>query len=418
MKKQISLLFAVFLCCSTISWAQNPEESKMKDEFYKTLNSLRQEKKQALDKKDYAKVEQCNWDIIDNYKKLPEAVQKGIELNYGYYYYDIACYQSLQKKNRRCFVNNFVSGFSRMDISITLIYRKIQIWITYATKRNSRKHWLKSEKKEIIFIFCKKTAEYTSTPPHFTYMEPSDSNLIGVKEYFKLDSVAGTGDELSKIKNILTFIHNKIKHDGQHNNPEHLNSIALAEACKDGSRGLNCRGLATVLNECYLAMGFKSRFITCMPKKYISDCHVINAVYSKTLDKWVWVDPTQNAWVMDENGTMLSIPEVRERMRTGLPLVLNKEANWNNKQKPLKKSIWTPTWLRICIILTVHSVANSVQKTKSITLQTMLPLCRLVIIMTWKKVPTSLMMPTGSGNHHIRNKNRLSILSKQTTYSQ
>ena len=48
MKKQISLLFAVFLCCSTISWAQNPEESKMKDEFYKTLNSLRQEKKQAL----------------------------------------------------------------------------------------------------------------------------------------------------------------------------------------------------------------------------------------------------------------------------------------------------------------------------------------------------------------------------------
>lgn len=88
---------------------------------------------------------------------------------------------------------------------------------------------------------------------------------------------------------------------------------------------------------------------------------------------------------MDENGTMLSIPEVRERMRTGLPLVLNKEANWNNKQKPLKKSIWTPTWLRICIILTVHSVANSVQKTKSITLQTMLPLCRLVIIMTWKR---------------------------------
>ena len=58
------------------------------------------------------------------------------------------------------------------------------------------------------------------------------------------------------------------------------------------------------------------------------------------------------------------------------------------------------------------------QKTKSITLQTMLPLCRLVIIMTWKKVPTSLMMPTGSGNHHIRNKNRPSILSKQTTYSQ
>ena len=98
MKKQISLLFAAFLCCSTIGWAQTQEESKMKDEFYKTLNSLNQEKKQALDKKDYAKVEQCIWNIIDNYKKLPETVQKRIGLNYGYHYYDIACYQSLQKK--------------------------------------------------------------------------------------------------------------------------------------------------------------------------------------------------------------------------------------------------------------------------------------------------------------------------------
>lgn len=100
MKKQISLLLAVFLCCSTIGWAQTQEESKMKDAFYKSLNSLNQEKKQALDKKDYAKVEQCIWNIIDNYKKLPETVQKGIGLNYGYYYYDIACYQSLQKRQK------------------------------------------------------------------------------------------------------------------------------------------------------------------------------------------------------------------------------------------------------------------------------------------------------------------------------
>jgi hypothetical protein len=125
----------------------------MKDEFYKTLNSLRQEKKQALDKKDYAKVEQCNWDIIDNYKKLPEAVQKGIELNYGYYYYDIACYQSLQKKTEDA-LKHFDLAFQNGYINYTHI--QIQIWITYATKRNSRRHWLKSEKKEIIFIFCKK----------------------------------------------------------------------------------------------------------------------------------------------------------------------------------------------------------------------------------------------------------------------
>lgn len=116
-----------------------------------------------------------------------------------------------------------------------------------------------------------------------------------------------------------------------------MNAIYMAEACKDGSRGLNCRGLATVLNECYLAMGFKSRFVTCMPKVYINDCHVINTVYSNTLDKWIWVDPTNNAWVMDENGTLLSIQEVRERLRNGQPLVLNEKANWNNKSKQTKE---------------------------------------------------------------------------------
>jgi hypothetical protein len=172
--------------------------------------------------------------------------------------------------------------------------------------------------------------ERRDTLPSFTYMNADDSNLLRVRAYFRLDSVAGMGDELSKIKNLLTFVHNTIKHDGERPNPKRMNSIDLAEACKDGSRGLNCRGLAIVLNECYLAMGFKSRVVTCMPKVYINDCHAINVVYSESLRKWIWVDPTHNAWVTDENGTMLNIQEVRERLRTDSPLVLNEEANWNN----------------------------------------------------------------------------------------
>lgn len=172
------------------------------------------------------------------------------------------------------------------------------------------------------------------TLPRFTYALSDDPNLVRVRQYFRLDSVAGTGDEVSKIKNVLTYIHNKILHDGQHPNPSgEQNSINMAEACKDGSRGLNCRGLATVLNECYLSLGIPSRVVTCMPKTFISDCHVINAVYSTTLGKWLWIDPTNNAWVMDEAGNLLGIQEVRERLRDGRPLVLNEEANWNNKSK-------------------------------------------------------------------------------------
>ena len=180
--------------------------------------------------------------------------------------------------------------------------------------------------------------EATDTLPRFEYMMPNDTNLVRVRQYFNLDSVAGAGDELSKIKNLLDFVHNAIRHDGGQDNPKQLNAVALYEACKDGSRGLNCRGLATVLKECYLAMGFHARLVTCMPKKFINDCHVINAVYSNTLDKWLWVDPTHSAMVYDADGNPLSIQEVREYLRKDIPVKLNEDANWNNRSKTTVQS--------------------------------------------------------------------------------
>jgi hypothetical protein len=104
--------------------------------------------------------------------------------------------------------------------------------------------------------------------------------------------------------------------------------------CKKENRGLNCRGLATVLNECYLSMGIKSRFVTCLPKDSLhidNDCHVINMVYIKSLNKWIWIDPTFCAYVMDDKGQLLSIQEVRERIVDNKPLIINPDANWNHK---------------------------------------------------------------------------------------
>ena len=44
--------------------------------------------------------------------------------------------------------------------------------------------------------------------------------------------------------------------------------------------------------------------------------HVINIVYLISKNKWIWVDPTNDAYVMDEKGDMLSIEEVRKRLIT------------------------------------------------------------------------------------------------------
>lgn len=174
--------------------------------------------------------------------------------------------------------------------------------------------------------------------PSFTYQSMNDSNLVALRKGLNLDSIAGTGTETLKILNLLHWIHNLIPHDGQHDNPTVKNAMSLVRTCKMENRGLNCRGLATVLNECYLALGIKSRFVTCMPKDSVfDDCHVINLVYSIERGKWIWIDPTNNAYVMNERGELLSIEEVRERLINDKTLILNPDANWNNRSTATKE---------------------------------------------------------------------------------
>lgn len=174
--------------------------------------------------------------------------------------------------------------------------------------------------------------------PQFTYQSADAPPLVKIRKDLKLDSIAGKGDELSKVFNLLHWIHNLVKHDGSSNNPTLKNAIDIINTCKTEGRGVNCRMLAIVLNECYLSLGIKSRYITCMPREsQFDDCHVINMVFIKDLDKWIWIDPTFDAYVMDEKGNLLGVQEVRERLVKGQPLVLNADANWNRESLQTKK---------------------------------------------------------------------------------
>jgi hypothetical protein len=71
---------------------------------------------------------------------------------------------------------------------------------------------------------------------------------------------------LSRIINLMTWVHNSIRHDGNNWPTCEIDTIDIYNYSKTTNRGVNCRALAIVLNECYLSMGFKSRFITCMPQ--------------------------------------------------------------------------------------------------------------------------------------------------------
>ena len=105
----------------------------------------------------------------------------------------------------------------------------------------------------------------------------------------------------------------------------------MVAECTNDKKTLNCRGLAIVLNEVFLAEVFKSRYIICMPKDTSdNDCHVITTVWSVSLKKWLWMDPTFMAYVMNEDGNLLSIEEVRDRLIKDKMLILNPDANRNH----------------------------------------------------------------------------------------
>lgn len=175
--------------------------------------------------------------------------------------------------------------------------------------------------------------DFSTYKPQFTYESMSSNPLKLLREKYNLDSIAGGGNEISQLLELMHWLHNKVSHDGNHGNPKVKNADAMMEACKDGSRGLNCRGLAMTLNEIYLSMGFKSTYLTCLPKDSLdTECHVVNMVYVNELSKWVYLDPTHDAYVMNAKGVLLDPFEIREHLIADKTLILNPNANWNHRQ--------------------------------------------------------------------------------------
>ncbi|MCL4550405.1 MAG: transglutaminase-like domain-containing protein [Bacteroidetes bacterium] len=229
-----------------------------------------------------------------------------------------------------------VTFYTDVDsISFSINLKENYDFIILLNEKDSAKTRIVYEPSKLEVLRKAKEYNYSDNRfiPKFTYQSQDDPNLVRVRKKLNLDSVAGKGRELSQIFNLMHWVHNLIKHDGNSNNPTLKNAIDLIKVCKAEKRGVNCRMLATILNECYLSMGIKSRFVTCMPRETkFDDCHVINMVYSKDLNKWIWIDPTFDAYVMDDKGNLLGIQEVRERLIKEQPLVLNADANRNSEE--------------------------------------------------------------------------------------
>lgn len=337
MKKILLLTLAAMAFISAS--AQTPE-------WRQQLDRLDEEADQLYEKEEWKKLVANQEKYHKVFMSLPDSVKKehfwDTDLS-GNFYYNLACWRSLAGDKRGA-LKTFEYYTNRVIDSEEIRLSNINKDSDLDPIRNEPQFKACMERLTKWGDYKQKLKDagqyYSGLVPgevKFRYASPNDPDLVRIREQFKLDSVAGAGDEISKIKNLLHWVHEVVPHDGNSYNPEVKNTIAMIELCKKENRGVNCRMMAQMLTEVYLAMGFKARFVTCLPKDYVSDCHVITTVYSNTLNKWLWVDPTFDAYVMDENGTMLSIAEVRERLRNDEPLQINDYANWNHKSKQTKE---------------------------------------------------------------------------------
>lgn len=225
--------------------------------------------------------------------------------------------------------------------SITVVVDSTQMK-DFIIQVGRKKAWTRVQYKPSFREVLRKATRFNTADPRqvpaFTYQPADAPELVALRTAFKLDSIAGQGNEIARIMEVMHWLHDLVPHDGQHDNPVVRNAMSMVAECKRDHRGLNCRGLSTVLNECYLALGFKSRFLTCLPNDSTdTECHVINMVWSNDLRKWIWIDATHDAIVMDENGTPLGPWEVRERLIDGRTLILNPDANWNHRLSSVRE---------------------------------------------------------------------------------
>lgn len=338
------LLFMVGLLLMIGTPCQAQTTSETLNRAIKEAEPLEKTFRDAVDKKDYHAAVRALSTAIECFENLKLSQQESdqygetVKMTIANFYYNKACSYAL--------LNNRKNAFETLKKAIDCGYKDYGWIVNDPDLKNLQndKRFLKLikplekyDKRKILAASAPYRHEYTDTLPKFEYQDSDNYYLKYTRVFFHLDSVAGGGDEVSKIINILNFVHNAIRHDGSNFGVCESDPIDIYNYYKTTGKGVNCRQLAIALNAMYLAMGFPSRYVTCLPKDADDpDCHVICCVYSSQLDKWVWMDPTFNAYVKDEKGNLLSIEEVRSRLIDNSSLVLNDDANWNNEKKQTK----------------------------------------------------------------------------------
>lgn len=336
MKKII--VYSILLICSITVNAQINDTISLTE--FQTLSSLESKNvNEAIKNKVYDDALTGLNKMVDAYFKLSEKNQKGNPWFPQNMYFYLSYFNSIQGKKEPAidyFDKALAHGYKNYgQIKNDTVFDKLR-----DIEKFQKLMVTLQERGDYLYIL-KNSGTYKNEDNKHVIPKVdkfADTYLAEIRKELKLDSIAGNGDEISKIINLLNWAHNAVPHDGNNGDKIPSGAVEIYKYTKNVNKGVHCGALSEFMKECYLAMDFDAHRIVCLPKDTMDfDCHSINQVYSKTLKKWIWIDPTNNAYVKDDNGNLLSIQDVRYRLKNNLPVSINDDANWNNKSKVIKE---------------------------------------------------------------------------------
>jgi len=136
-----------------------------------------------------------------------------------------------------------------------------------------------------------------------------------LKEKYNLEEIAGKGSDFKKAKRLLHYLAPRLTHSSWYDNHVPCNALDLLEySLNNPEHGINCLNKSKILEECCLALGIYARRVRIMPySPYDFDNHVVTEIYDRKYQKWIMLDPTTDGFFVDENGTPLSLLELRNK---------------------------------------------------------------------------------------------------------
>lgn len=144
----------------------------------------------------------------------------------------------------------------------------------------------------------------------------ANANYMLLQEKYPIVEIAGHGSDFEKATKLLRWVHDNVLHNGGLKDVDFIpkDSISILDYSfgKGQEFGVYCRLQAIVFTECCLSIGLAARTIHCLPfSPNDFDSHVVSMVYIREIEKWVLLDPGNNAYFMDNNGVALSPLEAR-----------------------------------------------------------------------------------------------------------